>query len=181
MSSSSQDQTPQPRDTGTGTQSEAPPRQTGRHQVPRQATQYEDTTRYEESAERAPSGAAMGLTIMAAVLMMVSGAFNFFEGLAAVIRGSYFIVLPNYAFNLSVRGWGWFHLILGVVVFVVGAALLTDKLWARAAGVIVASLSAIINFLYIPYYPFWSIALVALDVAIIWALLAPRTRSSSYY
>jgi hypothetical protein len=179
MSSSSQDQTP--RDTGTGTQSDAPPRQTGRTQVPRQATQYEDTTRYEESAERAPSGAAMGLTIMAAVLLMIAGAWNFFQGLAAVIRGSYFIVINNYAFNLSVHGWGWFHLITGVVAFVVGAALMTDKLWARIAGVVVAALSAIINFIWMPYYPFWALVLVAIDIAVIWALLAPRTRSATYY
>jgi hypothetical protein len=176
-SSSGQDQAP--RDTGTGTQAAAPPREAGRHEagyVPRQASQYYDDTAQRYERPEAASGAAIGLTIMAAVLMMLSGAWNFFEGLAAIIRGSYFIVLPNYAFNLSVTGWGWFHLILGAVVFAVGAALFTDNPWARAAGVVVAAASAIINFLYVPYLPFWSIALIALDIAIIWALLTPRNR-----
>jgi hypothetical protein len=121
-----------------------------------------------------PSGAAMGFTIAAAVLMMMSGVWNFLEGLAAIIRGSYFVVLPNYAYDLSVRGWGWFHLILGAVVAIAGVALLTDLLWARIAGVALAGVSAIVNFLYIPYQPVWSIALIAIDAVIIWALLAPR-------
>jgi hypothetical protein len=109
-------------------------------------------------------------------MMMVSGAWNFLEGLAAIIRGSYFIVLPNYAFNLSVTGWGWFHLILGAVVFAAGALLFTDKVWARGVAIVVVAASAIINFLYIPYYPFWSLALIAIDIAVIWALLEPRSR-----
>ena len=47
--------------------------------------------------------------------MMISGVFGFFEGLAAIIRGSFFVVLPNYAYSLSATGWGWLHLILGVL------------------------------------------------------------------
>jgi hypothetical protein len=136
--------------------------------VPRQAS------RYVPADSEGPTGAAMGFTIAAAVLMMMSGVWNFLEGLAAIIRGSYFIVLPNYAYNISVTGWGWFHLILGAVVAFAGAALLTDQFWARIVGVALAAVSAIVNFLYIPYLPVWSIALIALDVIIIWALLAPR-------
>ncbi len=175
--SSSQDQTP--RDPRTGSQAAAPPRDTagqaGQY-VPRPAPQYDDTTqRYEETAPTtAAHGAAIGFTMMAAVLMMLSGAWNFLEGLAAILRGSFFVVLPNFVYNLSVTGWGWFHLITGAVVFIVGAALLTDKAWARAAGVVVAALSAIINFLYIPYLAWWSAAIIALDLIIIWALLSPR-------
>ena len=108
--------------------------------------------------------------------MMLSGVWNFFEGLAAVIKGSFFVVLPNYAFNLSVHGWGWFHLIMGAIVFVAGCALLTDAFWARALGVAIVSISAIVNFLYIPYSPVWSVVLVAIDALIIWALISPRTR-----
>jgi hypothetical protein len=78
------------------------------------------------------------------------------------------------AFNVSVSGWGWTHLILGAVVAVAGLCLLLDMTWARVAGVALASLSAIANFLYIPYFPVWSIIVIALDVFVIWALLMPR-------
>jgi hypothetical protein len=155
--------------TQQGAQTAAPQGETGRQYVPRQTSR-----RGASEVTREPSGAAMGFTIAAAVLMMMSGVWNFLEGLAAIIRGSFVVVLHNYVFELSAAGWGWFHLILGAVVAIAGVALLTDKLWARIVGVALAAVSAIVNFLYIPYLPVWSIALIAIDVAIIWALLTPR-------
>jgi hypothetical protein len=157
-----------PPNAGTSTESqEAGRHEAGRQYVPRQAP------RYEEGADR-PSGVAGGFTIVAAVMLMLSGLWDFFEGLAAVIRGSFFVVLPNYAYNISVSGWGWFHLITGVVVFITGACLFMDMFWARVAGVVIASASAIINFLFIPYQPVWSIVIIAIDMVVIWALLSPR-------
>jgi hypothetical protein len=163
--SSSQDQSPQ--DTGTGGQQTAPPGDAARH-VPRPAPPYEPAPRAK------PRGAVMGVTMGVAVLMLISGIWNFLEGLAAIIKGSFFIVLPNYAYNISVTGWGWFHLILGAVVFAAGCALFTDAGWARVTGVAIASISALVNFLYIPYSPVWSIAVIIIDLVIIWALVTPR-------
>jgi hypothetical protein len=159
------------RESATRTQADVESGDTTRHHVPRQAQRYEAG---DVSAE--PSGAAMGLTLAAAVLLMMSGIWNILEGIAAIVRGSFFVVLPNYAYNLSVHGWGWFHLILGIVVTVAGVGLFLDKVWARAIGVTVAAVSAMVNFLYIPYLPVWSIVLIAIDVAVIWALLTPRRR-----
>jgi hypothetical protein len=139
--------------------------------VPRQASGYDVRTR-----DEAPSGLALGFTIVAAVFMMVSGVLAFFEGLAALIRGSFFVVTSNYAFNLSATGWGIIHLVLGVLVFAAGAALFADKLWARVTGVVLAAFSAIANFVFLPYYPVWAIVMIAIDMFIIWALLYPRIR-----
>jgi hypothetical protein len=154
-----------------GTGQSAAQAEARRGYVPRQASGYEAQTRQDE-----PSGLALGFTIVAAAFMMVSGILAFFEGLAAIIRGSFFVVLPNYAFNLSATGWGIIHLILGVFVFAAGAALFTDKLWARVTGVVLASFSAIANFVFLPYYPVWAIVMIAIDLFIIWALLYPRIR-----
>jgi hypothetical protein len=129
---------------------------------------------YESGAASQPSGVARGFTMTAAILMMVGGAIGFFEGLAAILNGHFFVVRANYVFEISVTGWGWIHLALGAVMFAAGLALLADMLWARIAGVVVASFSALANFLFIPYYPVWSILIIALDVVIIWALLSPR-------
>jgi len=159
-----------PADTGTGTQAGAPPSDVSQR-VPRPAPHYDQT-----AEARSPSGAAIAFTTVAAVLMIMSGAWNILEGIAAIARGSFFVVLPNYAYNLSVSGWGWFHLILGIVVLVAGIALFWDKFWARATGVVLAALSAMVNFLYIPYQPVWSIVIIALDMIVIWALLSPRRR-----
>ena len=142
---------------------------TARQQVPRQAQPYEAS--YQETG---PQGMALGFTVMASVLMMVSGVWAFFEGLAAIIRGSWFVVAPHYVYDMSAVGWGWIHLILGVLIAAAGVALLRDMLWARITGVVLASLIMISNFLFIPYYPLWSIVLIALNAFIIWALLTPR-------
>jgi hypothetical protein len=147
----------------------------GRQYVPQQPTWQTDDTR---SSSGSGSVAATGFTALAGVLMVLSGLWSFFEGLAAVIRGGFFVVLPNYAYNVSVTGWGWTHLILGVVVFAAGACLFLDMTWARVVGIILAAISAVLNFLYIPYYPVWSIVLIALDVFVIWALMTPRRKFS---
>lgn len=175
------------RDTGTDAEAggaaaqaaEAEARQrdaAARGYVPRPAQSYDDTAQYTEPR---PTGAVLGWTITAAVLMMVSGLWNFLEGLAAIIKGQFFIVLPNYVYNVSVTSWGWIHLILGAAVFVAGAFLFMDKMWARIVGVVLACLSAVANFLYIPYFPVWSVIVIAVDVFIVWALLAPRDRYAS--
>jgi hypothetical protein len=156
------------RDAAAAAQTATPRAGAAPQYVPRQAA----SPAAETTGWRA--GAATGLTLAAAVLMMISGIWNFLEGLAAVIKGSFFIVLPNYAYNISITGWGWFHLILGVVVAAAGAALLTGHMWARVAALILVSVSAIVNFLYIPYQPVWSVVLIAIDAAVIWALLARR-------
>ena len=140
--------------------------------VPRPAPGYDDV----QNQSQGPSGFAVGMTLVAAVLMMVGGVLDFFSGIAALIRGQFFVVLPNYAFSVSVTGWGWIHLITGVVVFLAGAALLTDHLWARVVGVVVAALSAVMNFVMMPYYPVWALVVIALDILIIVALCAPRRR-----
>ncbi len=106
--------------------------------------------------------------------MMVTGVLGFFEGLAAVIRGSFFVTLPNYAFSLSATSWGVVHIILGALLFIAGVALFADQTWARIAGVVLAAFMMIANFVYLPYYPVWAIVVIALNAFVIWALLTPR-------
>lgn len=156
---------------GAAPQNTAATADSPRGYVPRPAPGYDDV----RAADRAPTGAALGLTVLAAVLMMVTGVLGFFEGLAAIIRGSFFVVLPNYAFSLSATGWGVVHMILGALVFVAGAALFTDHMWARIVGVILAAFMMVANFVYLPYYPVWGVVIIALNAFIIWALLTPRT------
>jgi len=140
--------------------------------VPRPTESFDDAS----YADERPTGAALGLTITAAVLMMVSGLWSFLEGLSAIIKGNFFVVSPNYVYNIDITAWGWIHLILGVLVFTAGAFLFMDKTWARIVGVVLACFSAIASFLWIPYQPVWSVVIIALDVFIVWALLSPRNQ-----
>ena len=111
--------------------------------------------------------------VFGAVMMVIIGLFQFFAGLAAVVDDDFYVVTPSYAFDLDVSAWGWIHLILGAVMVAAGYALFSRKTWGAVVAVALASLSAVLNFLFIPYYPFWAILVIALDVFVIWSICRP--------
>ena len=119
------------------------------------------------------SGWAIGGISFAAAMLTLIGAFQFFAGLAAIINDDFFVLTSNYAFDLDTTGWGWIHLILGVLVALAGLALFAGQTWAAIVAAVLAGLSAVVNFFFIPYYPFWSLLIIALDVWVIWALTRP--------
>lgn len=123
-----------------------------------------------------PSGVAIGFTAFAAIMLLVIGVFQMIGGISAIANDDSTIYTrvgdETYWLHLNTAGWGWTHLIIGIVVFLAGLGLLAGQVWARTVGVIVAGLSAIVNFAFIPIYPVWSIVIIAIDVAIIWALTA---------
>jgi hypothetical protein len=133
-------------------------------------------SRYQSTAPEEPSAWAQGLIMFAAVMMFVGGGFQAIAGLAAIFENEFYTVTPNYVFEFDVSAWGWIHLVLGLVVIFAGYGLLSGQTWARVVGIILASVSALVNFAFIPYYPFWSLTIIALDVFIIWAL-ATQARS----
>src|SRR6478735_7639116 len=120
------------------------------------------------------SGAAVGFTLFASVMLILAGVFQVMGGLSGLIKDDATIYAGTadntYAFSLDSAGWGWTHLIIGVVVFLAGLALLVGQVWARTVGVIVAAIAAISNFAFIPIYPWWSITVIVLCVGVIWAL-----------
>jgi hypothetical protein len=119
------------------------------------------------------SGWAYGGISFAATMFVLIGAFQVIAGLAAIFEDEFFVLTENYVFDLDVSAWGWIHLILGILLLVTGWALYSRAAWAGIVAVTVAVLSAIANFFFIPYYPFWSILVIALDVWVIWALTRP--------
>jgi hypothetical protein len=120
-----------------------------------------------------PSGWAVGGMVFAATMMCLIGVFQAIVGLAAIINDEFFVVTRNYAFDLDVSGWGWIHLLLGICVAGSGFLLFAGSRLAAAFAVLLASLSAIANFFFIPYYPFWSILMIAIAVWVIWSVTRP--------
>jgi hypothetical protein len=118
---------------------------------------------------------AVGGMIFAAALLVMNGIWQILLGIAAIAKGSFFVAAPNYLYNdVSVRTWGWIHLVIGAVMALTGFFLFSGATWARAVGITLAVLSAIANFFFLPYYPIWSLAIIALDVFVIWALATVR-------
>jgi hypothetical protein len=119
-----------------------------------------------------PSGWAAGYAAFAGVVLVIVGFFQACAGLVAILEDEFFVVGADWTFKFDVTTWGWIHLILGIVILVSGFGIFTGNAAARTVGVLVAGLSAVVNFLWLPWYPVWAIIVIALDIAIIWALTA---------
>lgn len=118
------------------------------------------------------SGSAVGLIVLAGVLMILSGTMQALQGLVALANDTFFVLGQDYLFKFDVTTWGWVHLVLGVIVAVAGGGLFRGATWARVVAVMVASVGILVNFLWIPYFPIWSLTLIAFDVFVIWAVTA---------
>ncbi|WP_328944797.1 hypothetical protein OG259_28195 [Streptomyces sp. NBC_00250] len=115
-------------------------------------------------------GVAGGGTVFAAVLLSLSGVLAILQGIAAIAEDDVYARVGSYVFEFDLTSWGWIHLVLGIVVTLTGVGLFMHANWARAAGICLAGLSMIANFLWLPYQPWWAITLLAINVFIIWAL-----------
>lgn len=123
--------------------------------------------------ETSVSGWTIGGVTFAATIMVLVGIFQAIAGLAAIVEDSFYVITQNYAFDLDVTAYGWLHLIVGVLVAWAGFSLFSRKPWAGIVAIVLAVVSAVTNFFFIPYYPFWSILMIALAVWVIWAVTRP--------
>jgi hypothetical protein len=121
---------------------------------------------------RDTSGWAAGFTMFAAVMMILVGVWQALAGLVAIFENEFYVTTRNYVFEADATTWGWIHLVVSLLVAFAGWGLLSGQTWARIVGITVAAISATTNFLFIPYYPFWSILIIAVDIFVIWALAA---------
>jgi len=108
--------------------------------------------------------------VFAGVLMLCSGVLAVLQGIAAIAEDDVYARIGSYVYELSLTGWGWIHLVLGVVAAATGAALLKGVTWARFAGIFLAALSLVTQFVFLPYEPLWSIVVMGIDVFVIWSL-----------
>jgi hypothetical protein len=127
----------------------------------------------------AGSVAVHGVEVFAGIMLIVGGAFQVIQSIAAIANDEYILVLPNYVFSVDLTVWGWIHLLVGLILAAVGVFLLLGKGFARIAGIVVAGISAIVNFSWLPYSPLWAMLLIAVDILVIWALATRRRESAS--
>ena len=123
-------------------------------------------------AQGETSGAAVGFILFAAVMMIMAGVFQALQGLVGIFENEFYVPTRNYLFQFDATTWGWTHLLVGLLVAFAGWGLLSGRTWARVAAITLAVLSAIANFAFIPYYPFWSLLIITLDIFVIWAVAA---------
>ncbi|TKR26545.1 hypothetical protein FA014_05140 [Cellulomonas hominis] len=116
------------------------------------------------------SGLAVGMTVFAGTIMIMIGVMHVFQGIVALVNDTFYVAGEEWVLQLDVTSWGWVHLILGAVVVLAGFFVFRGAVWARTVGVIMAVLSGLASFAWLPYYPVWALVVIALDVFVIWSL-----------
>jgi hypothetical protein len=112
-----------------------------------------------------------GWGVFAAVVLIVGGTIDAFHGLQALIGPDTAYFLGQEAlFSIDIQGWGWWHLIAGVLLILVGIALLGGAKWARITAIVLVSINAVGQLSLISVQPWLSLALLAIDVLVIYAL-----------
>ena len=115
-------------------------------------------------------GLAAITTFAVAALFLTAGTLTVLQGIAALAEDELIVVGDNYTYKLNGTTWGLIHIVIGALILVVAVALLMAATWARAVAIGLAAISIIANFLWLPYYPMWSILVIVLNVVVIWAV-----------
>jgi hypothetical protein len=121
-------------------------------------------------SEREPSRGAVGWITFAGIMMVIAGGFSILQGIGWLINADNF---PDESlFNQNATTWGWVQLVVGAVVLLAGFAVFSGNVLARTVGVFLAALNAFGAFASLGIAPVWGICVIAIDVAVIWALTA---------
>jgi hypothetical protein len=122
--------------------------------------------------QRAESTGWVGFIAFAGMILILVGVMQAFQGLVAVVNDNW-VVFGNQAnLLLDLTAWGWIHIGIGAVLILAGIGVLFGNIVARIAGIVVAGISMLANFAFLPAYPVWSLVIIALDALVIYALIA---------
>ncbi|MCD0447347.1 hypothetical protein LO763_27395 [Glycomyces sp. A-F 0318] len=119
---------------------------------------------------------AAGGMVFAASAALVMGVWQIVMGIAAVADDGFLVVGEEYLYDLDTTAWGWIHIVLGALVLLTGFLLFSGSTFARSMGIFFACLVAVDNFFFLPYYPLWSLIVIALAVFVMWSLATADSR-----
>jgi hypothetical protein len=115
----------------------------------------------------------VGWGIFAAVILLVSGLFTGIQGIAALIGpNTYFVLNDGQLLLFDVNGWGWWNLLIGILLLLTSFALFAGQTWARVVAIILAIISAVGQLFLLPVQPWWATIVIAVDILVIYALTA---------
>lgn len=112
----------------------------------------------------------VGWIYFAGFMMLLVGFFQIMLGLVALLNSDFYTAVNGTLVVWDFTTWGWIHLIGGVVVLLTGMSLFSGSHWARILAIILVALNLLSHFVFLSAYPVWSIAVMVIDVFIIYAL-----------
>lgn len=113
----------------------------------------------------------VGWSVFAGVLMILVGIFQSIVGLMAIARDTVYFVGPYTIASLDITQWGWVHLVVALLIMLAGFSVLKGHMYGRIVGVLLAMISAVVNMLFLPAYPIWSLLVIVIDMVIIYSLI----------
>lgn len=123
--------------------------------------------RYGEAEE----GRGYGWVVFAGVMITLAGIMNMIYGIAAIAESHFYIANTHYVFS-DLNTWGWIVMFIGAFQICAGVGIWMRARWARWVGVFIAGVNAIAQLLFLPAYPFLSLAIFTLDILVIYGLVA---------
>jgi hypothetical protein len=120
--------------------------------------------------EAAP-GELSGWATFAGFMLGLTALLNLIYGAAAIDNANFYLHDARYVIS-GLNAWGWILVVLGVVQICAAVALFGGKQWGRWVAVATASLNAIGQLLFLPSAPFLALAVFAIDILIIYGMLA---------
>ena len=118
-----------------------------------------------------------GWITFAGALTIITGALNALDGFIAFYRATY--LRQIFIFG-NLRFWSFVLLVFGAVQILAGFAILGGRGWGRWFGIVTVSINALAQLAVIGSYPFSAAAIIAYDLAILYALIAHWRRRSVF-
>jgi hypothetical protein len=112
-----------------------------------------------------------GWVMFAGIMIMIAGTLNIIYGIAAISNSHFYVANTHYVIS-DLNTWGWVIMLIGVLQFCAAVGIWGRAQWARWVGVLVASVNAIIQLIFIPAYPFLALAIFTLDLLVVYGLVA---------
>jgi hypothetical protein len=128
-----------------------------------------------------PEERGSGWIAFAGIMLMLSGSVSFLQGLWALDHKSDAAAKVS-ATQLSygnLETWGWIVLIWGIIVFLAGIAIFVRSQFARWVGIIAASISLLLSFLWVFAFPIAAFTVMFIDFMVLYALFAYGGREST--
>jgi hypothetical protein len=112
-----------------------------------------------------------GWLTFAGIMLAIVGLMNIVYGIAAIDSANFYVNNARYVFS-DLNTWGWIMLCIGAVQFAAAFAVFSNVTWGRWIGILSASGNAIFQLFFIPSYPLLALALFAIDILVIYGLVA---------
>jgi hypothetical protein len=109
----------------------------------------------------------------AGILMVLLGGLGVFEGLIALLEDNYYVPTQAGYLVFDITAWGWIMLIGGILLALIGLALLGGASWARWVSIVLVSINVFgqLGFLGNTNDTVWLLITLTLNIIVLYALI----------